>query len=95
MTDRARSKLKPGVLGGHDEHAGAVVAVGASGSVTTMAMANAAPYAPAGEPLVSVDHVIVAVAHGAGLRSNVGSEPAVSGSVIEKQLRSRPASIGA
>ena len=47
-----------------------------------------------GEPLVPVEHVAVAVAYGAASTSCVGSEPGVSGSVIENAERSSPSSSG-
>ena len=47
-----------------------------------------------GEPLVAVDDPLVAVEHGAWSASSVGSEPAVSGSVIENAERRSPASSG-
>ena len=43
-----------------------------------------------GEPLVPVEHVAVAVADAHGVASCVGSEPGVSGSVIENAERSSP-----
>ena len=47
-----------------------------------------------GEPLVPVEHVAVPVASVARVISCVGSEPGVSGSVIENAERISPASIG-
>ena len=66
---------------------------GASGSVTTIAIAKSAPTAP------EVNHLWPLMTHSPSLSSArewmlVGSEPDVSGSVIEKQLRWWPFSTG-
>ena len=66
---------------------------GASGSVTTIAIARSAPTAPL------VYHLCASITHSspsrtARPRSRVGSEPDTSGSVIEKQERMRPSSSG-
>ncbi len=67
----------------------------ASGSVTTIAIAMSAPTAP------EVNHLWPLITHSPVLSSSsarvcsvVGSEPATSGSVIEKQERWCPLSIG-
>ena len=65
----------------------------ASGSVTHMTIATEAPTAP------EVNHLWPLITHSpsvssARVRSVVGSEPATSGSVIEKQERISPSSSG-
>ena len=65
----------------------------ASGSVTTIAIAIEAPTAP------EVNHLCPLITHSSPSSSAraarpVGSEPDVSGSVIEKQLRILPSSSG-
>src|SRR4051812_23203255 len=65
----------------------------ASGSVTTIAIATEAPTAP------DVNHLCALMTHSspsssARPRRPVGSEPAVSGSVMLKQLRMSPSSSG-
>ena len=62
---------------------------GASGSVTAITIANAAPSAP------DENHLCPSITHSspsrtARVRSSVGSEPATSGSVIEKNERISP-----
>ena len=66
---------------------------GASGSVTAMTIPNAAPWAP------EENHFVPSITHSspsrtARVRSSVGSEPATSGSVIEKKDRTSPATSG-
>ena len=66
---------------------------GASGWVTAMTIATSAPTAP------EVNHLCPSITHSSPSRSArvarlVGSEPARSGSVIEKQERISPSSRG-
>ena len=66
---------------------------GASGSVTAITTANAAPSAP------EVNHLCPSITHCPRSRTarvsiQVGLEPGRSGSVIEKQLRISPARSG-
>ncbi len=69
----------------------ALVYGAASGSVTTIAIANSAPLAP------EVNHLCPLITHSPSCSSArvwrvVGSDPETSGSVIEKQLRISPSS---
>src|SRR3954468_14083908 len=88
MTDTGRTRLKPGASVGTRIMLARLWGA-ASGSVTTIAIATAAPTAPL------VNHLWASITHSspsssARPRRPVGSEPAVSGSVMLKQLRMSP-----
>ncbi len=85
ITDTGRTRLNPGASVGTMIML-ARLCGGASGSVTTIAIAKSAPTAP------DVNHLCPLMTHSPSTSSArewmfVGSEPDVSGSVIEKQLR--------
>ncbi len=92
MMGMRRTWLKPGAFVG-TRIMEARACGGASGSVTAMTMAKAAPSAAV------VNHFRPSTTHSpssstAVVSSHVGLEPARSGSVIEKQLRIFPAARG-
>src|SRR3954453_6275236 len=92
MTLTGRMRLKPGASVG-TRIIDARLCGAASGSVTTIAMATAAPTAPL------VNHLWALITHSSPSSSAVplspvGSEPDVSGSVMLKQERISPSSSG-